>query len=281
MLPASQRLSRTARLQRAYSLSIQFTWALTRLAREMLGDGEGANRPVEVILLLAGSPGLPPSAIASSLGVSRSTVSQLIRRLDGAGLVARRVDRSDHRVVQISLTALARSRVADFQHRLGAVLADWSPQLVEIAALYGVESGDDVVPVADPMASLMNLAQVADALGDEVSPLLAGYGVHEQRDRFSITLLHESGPLRPAELARDLQMTTGGADAVIDRLVSAGLAERSMSPSVVDRRAVLVALTPRGLEAATRVLVVLERHAGAIGEAVLACTGLRRASAIA
>lgn len=275
-------MSRIARLQRAYSVSIQFTWALTRLAREMLGDGEGANRPVEVILLLAGSPGLTPSAIADSLGISRSTVSHLINRLEAAGLIERTVDRLDHRVVQMSLTGLARSRVVDFQHRLHTVLAEWSPQLREIAALLGVESSESAVAVADPMVVLADLARVLDGFGDEALPLLAGYGVREQRDRFAISLLHESGPLRPAQLAPALDMTSGGVNAVIDRLQSAGLVERSMPRlSVKDRRAVLVELTPLGLEAATRVLVVLERHALAIGSATLACAGQRRAWSVA
>lgn len=277
----SMRMSRVARLERAYSMSIQFTWVMTRLAREMLGDSEGANRPVEVILLLSGVPGLNPSAIAQSLGVSRSTVSHLVNKLEVAGLIERRVDRSDRRGVQMSLTAVARARVADFRRRLGAVMAEWSPRLREMAALYGVESGPDVVSAADPMMMLADLARVMGAFGDEVLPFLAGFGVREQRDRHAVSLLHERGPQRPAQLARDLEMTTGGVNAVIDRLQAVGLVERSMPRiSVEDRRAVLVELTPRGLEAATGVLVVLDRHARAIGEAVLACAG-RQVSSVA
>lgn len=90
-------------LKRALTLLIRLTWVLNGVAREMLGHGEAGNRSVQMVLLLHGSPDLSPSAAAEALGVSRSTVSHLVNRLESDGLVDRRVDPTDHRAAKIRL----------------------------------------------------------------------------------------------------------------------------------------------------------------------------------
>lgn len=49
--------------------------------------------------------GLRVSDIASSLGVTASSVTQIVTDLEGRGLVARTMDPQDRRVVRVSLTA--------------------------------------------------------------------------------------------------------------------------------------------------------------------------------
>ena len=56
--------------------------------------------------------------------------------------------------------------------------------------------------------------------------------------------LHVRGPLTPRALSADLALTTGSITALVDRLCTAGYAEREAHPN--DRRSLLVALTAKG-----------------------------------
>jgi DNA-binding MarR family transcriptional regulator len=58
------------------------------------------------------------------------------------------------------------------------------------------------------------------------------------------------GPLRPRDLQDVTGLTSGGMTKVLDRLEELGLTERSFGRVPGDRRAIVVSLTPKGLEAA-------------------------------
>lgn len=57
---------------------------------------------------------LNPSEISNRQGVSRNTTSSLIRNLEDEGLVERRLDESDRRRFNISLTESGRTLVTDY-----------------------------------------------------------------------------------------------------------------------------------------------------------------------
>ena len=59
--------------------------------------------------------------------------------------------------------------------------------------------------------------------------------------------LTERGPVPMGELADALDITMAGATGLVDRMVQAGLLSRQRSEA--DRRLVLVALTPKGVQA--------------------------------
>ncbi len=61
----------------------------------------------------------------------------------------------------------------------------------------------------------------------------------------ALVLYHRSS-IRMGNIAEELGMSKNAATALLDRMETLGLAERSADPS--DRRAVLVTLTPRGAE---------------------------------
>lgn len=62
----------------------------------------------------------------------------------------------------------------------------------------------------------------------------------------ALMVLRRHGQMRLSELSHHLRIVPRSATEVIDALEAAGLAERSSDP--LDRRAVLVALTPAGAE---------------------------------
>lgn len=68
--------------------------------------------------------GMNPSDLSERLGVTRNTVSSLIRSLEEKGLIARQLDREDRRRFIIELTEAGRQRVREHASRHFGVLND-------------------------------------------------------------------------------------------------------------------------------------------------------------
>ena len=68
--------------------------------------------------------GMNPSDLSERLGVSRNTVSSLIRSLEEKGFIARQLDREDRRRFIIELTEVGRQRVREHAGRHFGVLND-------------------------------------------------------------------------------------------------------------------------------------------------------------
>ena len=85
---------------------------------------------------------LNPSEISHRQGVSRNTISSLIRTLEDEGLVARRLDNKDRRKFNISLTDKGRTLVAQYarehlqrvDHCFAALTASEQDTLSELLA---------------------------------------------------------------------------------------------------------------------------------------------------
>jgi MarR family transcriptional regulator, organic hydroperoxide resistance regulator len=93
-----------------------FLALFTRAAKLMRGAADDAFSPHGVrvgqnlvLELLWEDDGLAPGELARRLGVSTPTVVKMITRMQQAGLVARRPDERDARVVRVYLTDLGRS----------------------------------------------------------------------------------------------------------------------------------------------------------------------------
>jgi DNA-binding MarR family transcriptional regulator len=69
-------------------------------------------------------PGMNPSDLSERLGVTRNTVSSLIRSLEEKGLIARQLDADDRRRFIIELTEAGRERVHQHASRHFGVLSD-------------------------------------------------------------------------------------------------------------------------------------------------------------
>jgi DNA-binding MarR family transcriptional regulator len=72
---------------------------------------------------MEGQPSLNPSEISRLHGTSRNTISALIRSLEAAGLVERRLDLGDRRKFNICLTARGRDIVEQQTDQLFAAMA--------------------------------------------------------------------------------------------------------------------------------------------------------------
>lgn len=121
------------------TLSKSLTEACLRFSRSLHGSfhrghGHGpgfghGQKPAEffvLTMLLRGrpgqaqenldSPGLRVSDIAASLGVTASSVTQIVTELETKGLVDRRMDAQDRRVVRVSLTDKGRGLLEEARH---------------------------------------------------------------------------------------------------------------------------------------------------------------------
>ncbi|MBE3598426.1 MAG: MarR family transcriptional regulator [Limnochordaceae bacterium] len=104
------------------SLACRFDRALTalcrRLAKAAARSGTGLT-PVQLFVLRSLREPEPVSvtSLAMSLGVGPSAVTLLLNRLEQMGLIARRRDPADRRVVRIRLTRPGRSTLARAERR--------------------------------------------------------------------------------------------------------------------------------------------------------------------
>ena len=94
------------------------------------------------------------------------------------------------------------------------------------------------MPTHDPAAALWQVLQQVPGANLALARRL-GVGLS---DVAALLILLREGPVGPSRLAADLDMSTASATVLVDRMVSAGHAERMSHPT--DRRRVLVAATP-------------------------------------
>jgi DNA-binding MarR family transcriptional regulator len=101
---------------------------LHQISEQSLNDAELSHAQYRVLmhLFFAEQVGerddLNPSEISERHGVSRNTISSLIRSLEDEGLVERRLDPHDRRRFNISLTADGRARVTAYsRHHLATI----------------------------------------------------------------------------------------------------------------------------------------------------------------
>lgn len=109
----------------------------------------------------------------------------------------------------------------------------------------------DVSPLEVVGRLLLCSRHLEQALVDALKELGLSYGDFDVIN----TLRRVGGHTNPRELSRSALITSGAMTARLDRLVSAGLVERSPDPS--DRRGVLVSLTAEGTTLADRALAAV------------------------
>ena len=98
-----------------------------------------------------------------------------------------------------------------------------------------------------PMEVVNRLLRAGQLLQARLDAVAAAYGLSHKGDLDVLTALRRMGPpyeQTPSQLARGVQLTTGGMTNRLDRLESAALVARRPDPA--DRRGVLVGLTDEG-----------------------------------
>jgi len=138
-LLAADLLAATSALRRAARRSARRTWQA-----EPLPPAQS-----ELLRLAAQMPGLTVAEAAAELRLAPNTVSTLIGKLDGHGLLKRVPSRTDRRSVRLEVTAKARQRLADYRD----LRADLGGRAV--AAL----SSQDQAALAAAVPAMLRLAE--------------------------------------------------------------------------------------------------------------------------
>ena len=261
-------------LARALVALFRYSVELTDLAHESLGHETTENRDIEMILTLNQRGPLTPTELAEVTGAPRSSVSRALNRLEAAGLIVRRPDSRDGRMVLIAITSKGRRRVASFVARLDLHYAAGEPLIKEAFDLLDVPTqGPDPGEPVDPMTATAAVTGAGAVFGADAARVLEPLGVREFADRFTVALLHLYGTQRPTQIADELDLTPSGTSGVLTRLERAGLITRRHDLTPGDRRAVVVELTPHGQQAAGLLLDVFARHAEALTRALALAWG--------
>lgn len=245
---------------------------LSALAAETLGRGSTGNRDIQAILALNDRPGSSPSELADLTDVSRSSLSRTLRRLHSQGLISRRRDDRDGRAAHLWLTPTAQDRVAAFEGAIADYLRLRRTTFAEIIDALRDEdaasSGGGLTPEPrSPLAVASSFAQVGAIVLDDLRVVLSDYALENLNDRAALVLIHDRGPVRPSDLAAALHLTSGGSTLLVDRLVANGLVDRQRPDDAPDRRAVLVACTPRGSKAASAICSAVRKRGSSLADA--------------
>jgi DNA-binding MarR family transcriptional regulator len=76
------------------------------------------------LVLIASADGVRASDLAPRIGMSRPSVSRLVRRLEGKGLVSARADPTDGRAAILTSTAVGQQALHDTRARRRQMVAD-------------------------------------------------------------------------------------------------------------------------------------------------------------
>lgn len=130
------------------------------------GGGHGGHKPSDIrVLFCIKSEGQPDvrgkmvSEISNLLHVSPPTVTQLIKGLEADGLVERRMDATDRRVIRVKLTEAGEKEIQEAKKRL----ADTFNGLI---AHLGEEQSEQLVTLLNEVFKYYNLRQSQPDGGD-------------------------------------------------------------------------------------------------------------------
>jgi DNA-binding MarR family transcriptional regulator len=85
-----------------------------------LGDAGITPPQFGTLVLIEANPGISQSAVAAALRFDRSTLVQIVDRLEGGGLVVREPSSRDRRTHALKLTARGERQLSDLKHRVRA-----------------------------------------------------------------------------------------------------------------------------------------------------------------
>ena len=93
----------------------------TQRFADALGDGELTARQVQVLAAIEANEGLSQTRIVAETDIDRSTLADIVRRLQKRRLIERRRTKDDARAYAVKLTAAGREELANSQPALGSV----------------------------------------------------------------------------------------------------------------------------------------------------------------
>lgn len=210
------------------------------------------NGVVYVLSRLVASGDVRPRDLLPSVHLTSGGLSNLLGRLEQAGLITREAaEEDDLRAVVVSITPEGR----EFEQRMASACTEAvgsADSLVKELIVVLVEAGAVPTPTELPTApttetsvslGLVELTMAtieAISLGDDGEPA-------DPNAALTLAALDHLGPLRPRFLSDLLKLTSGGTSRLLDRLEHAGLVERDRERLDSDHRGVVVTITPAGV----------------------------------
>jgi DNA-binding MarR family transcriptional regulator len=133
---------------------MQVLWRVVHAAEQVskrLAVEQGVTGPQRLVLRVLGlSPGMSAGALAATLHLHPSTLTGVLRRLEGRGLVSRAADAADRRRAVLRLTAKGRRLNA---LRRGTVEAAIRDALADLTARERASGQQALARIADRMES--------------------------------------------------------------------------------------------------------------------------------
>ena len=109
--------------------------------------------------------------------------------------------------------------------------------------------------------AVMNTIRTADMLFDSIGRLLRPLNV-SAAGGLVLGILRDRGPMSPSELGERLIVTRATVTGLLDSLERRGFVHRSAN--LVDRRSLIVEITPAGLNVVQEVRTIIHRHEKAL-----------------
>jgi DNA-binding MarR family transcriptional regulator len=251
---------------RAIVLLQRYTVEMTDQAERAGGVGTGSNHELQLLTLLHRSGPMSRKDLVAVTNLSRSGLTQVLKRLELLGLVDSSTSPRDQREVLSELTSTGRRRVNRIERAMADYFMSPNPVVKELLALLGAPPSPSVEP-SSTLAAIDRLATVGAALSARTE---IATGLTDTRQRLALALAADWGEVRPTQLAEELGLTSGGTTYLVDQLESAGLVERLYGTVPTDRRAVVIRLTASGRDASERFADALYELADDVVPAVLA-----------
>lgn len=210
------------------------------------------NGVVYVLCRLVASGELRPRDLLPSVHLTSGGLSNLLGRLESAGLLTRSAaGEDDLRAVVVSITPEGREleRLVAIATTQAVSEAD---QLMKELIVVLVEAGavptSTELPEAPTTETRVALGLVELTMG-MLDALSLGDGVEQVDSNAALTLaaLDHLGPCRPRFLSDLLGLTSGGTSRLVDRLEDAGHVVRERGKLDADHRSVVVSITPDGV----------------------------------
>jgi DNA-binding MarR family transcriptional regulator len=253
--------ARRSAVCRALVLTREFSAEVSHQLARRHGDVFDANHVLAVLLTVALEGPQRPGRLAATARLSPGAMSNMLGRLETAGLVHRshELEQGDGRAVFVDLTEPGRAEitavcdtVVDCMRRSATTLKEI---LTVLDGLADPPSRREAGPSAgsSPMQATRELAELGLELQDALSEIGLG-GVADPSASLVLAAVAVTDDCHPGQLDELMGLTSSGISRLIDRLEHAGLVERVTDPDRHDHRTVTMRLTAAGSDHVDRMV---------------------------
>jgi DNA-binding MarR family transcriptional regulator len=243
---------------RAIVLVQRYSLELTNQVERAVGVGMASNHELQLLTYLHGYGPTSRKDLVAVTNSSRSSLTQMLKRLELLGLLSSHTSPQDHRKLLSELTLAGRRRVKRVEHAMDEYFMSPNPMVKELVALLGEMPSPSSLEPLSTIAAIDRLASLGTILSARAE---ATTGLADTRQRLALALAADWGEVRPTQLAEELGLTSGGTTYLVDQLESGGLLERLYGTVPTDRRAVVIRLTASGREACEQFADILYESA--------------------